>query len=108
MGVIGRLCDNVAVMYAGELVESGPVADVLERPVHPYTKALLACDPARILTPSRDLPTIPGTVPSPRALPSGCIFSTRCSAVFDPCRQERPPLVPAGATLAACHLVTAQ
>ncbi|MCL6707195.1 ABC transporter ATP-binding protein [Pseudomonas sp. R2.Fl] len=107
MGVVARLCDDVAVMYAGELVESGPVGEVLDRPQHPYTKALLACDPARIETPSRDLPTIPGTVPSPTALPPGCIFSTRCSAVIDICRSARPALRPAGPSRVSCHLVSA-
>ncbi|ATN37373.1 peptide ABC transporter ATP-binding protein (plasmid) [Rhizobium sp. ACO-34A] len=107
MGVVGRLCDDVAVMYAGELVESGPVADVLQYPQHPYTRALLACDPARIETPSRNLPTIPGTVPSPMNLPEGCIFSTRCSAVMDVCRRIRPPLVNSGHSRVSCHLAGA-
>jgi peptide/nickel transport system ATP-binding protein len=106
MGVVARLCDDVAVMYAGELVESGPVREVLEKPRHPYTRALLACDPARIVTPSRELPTIPGTVPSPTALPPGCIFSTRCSAVMDVCRSARPALLAAGPSHVSCHLVS--
>ncbi|WP_445678878.1 ABC transporter ATP-binding protein [Radicibacter daui] len=103
MGVVARLCDDVAVMYAGELVESGPVAEVLERPQHPYTRALLACDPARIETPSRSLPTIPGTVPSPHALPAGCIFSPRCGAVIDICRSVRPAFLPSDQSRVACH-----
>ncbi len=107
MSVVERLCDEVAVMYAGELVESGPVRDVLDRPIHPYTRALLACDPARIVTPSRNLPTIPGTVPSPAALPPGCIFSTRCSSVFERCHREKPHLVAAGTSRVSCHLVAA-
>lgn len=107
MSVVGRLCDEVAVMYAGELVESGPVRDVLENPAHPYTKALLACDPARIVTPSRNLPTIPGSVPSPGALPPGCIFSTRCGSVFERCLREKPQMAAVGPSRVSCHLVTA-
>ncbi|MDR6953219.1 peptide/nickel transport system ATP-binding protein [Ancylobacter sp. 3268] len=107
MGVVGRLCDDVAVMYAGELVESGPVEAVLGHPQHPYTRALLACDPARIETPSRHLPTIPGTVPSPAALPGGCIFSTRCPSVQPVCRVDKPVRIGIGASHAACHFAGA-
>lgn len=107
MGVVGELCDQVAVMYAGELVETGSVGQVFGKPRHPYTKALLQCDPARIVKPTRHLPTIAGTVPSPTALPPGCIFSTRCDAVFDRCRQEKPRLAPTISSGAACHLMGA-
>ena len=107
MGVVGALCDQVAVMYAGELVESGSVAEVFARPRHPYTRALLECDPARIEVATRHLPTIPGTVPSPLALPPGCIFSTRCDKAFDRCHRDKPQLVAAGPCRAACHLVGA-
>ncbi|MGQ9368288.1 ABC transporter ATP-binding protein [Azospirillum sp. ST 5-10] len=106
MGVVRRLCDDVAVLYAGELVESGPVAAVLDRPRHPYTRALLACDPARIATPSRHLPTIPGTVPSPTALPPGCVFSTRCAEAGERCRRDRPPPHLVDGSRVSCHLVT--
>jgi peptide/nickel transport system ATP-binding protein len=105
MGVVGELCDQVAVMYAGELVETGPVSQVFAKPKHPYTRALLRCDPARIDTPTRHLPTIAGAVPSPTALPPGCIFSTRCESAFDRCRQEKPRLGPVISSGAACHLV---
>jgi peptide/nickel transport system ATP-binding protein len=107
MGVVGRLCDDVAVLYAGELVESGPVDEVLNRPLHPYTRALLACDPARIETPSRHLPTIPGTVPSPTALPKGCIFAARCQDVMALCHEVKPLLSAAGASRVACLRVSA-
>jgi peptide/nickel transport system ATP-binding protein len=105
MGVVSRLCDDVAVMYAGEMVESGPVDEVLERPQHPYTRALLACDPARIDTPSRNLPTIAGTVPSPSNLPAGCIFSTRCVETMDTCRVAKPRFVMSDRSHVACHRV---
>jgi peptide/nickel transport system ATP-binding protein len=108
MGVVGELCDTVAVMYAGELVETGRVADVFENPRHPYTRALLACDPARIDVATRHLPTIPGRVPLATDLPDGCIFSTRCDLVFERCRREKPQLASTGPDrTAACHLVTA-
>ncbi|PZQ80077.1 MAG: peptide ABC transporter ATP-binding protein [Ancylobacter novellus] len=106
MGVVGQLCDDVAVMYAGELVESGPVDAVLGHPRHPYTRALLACDPARIATASRHLPTIAGTVPSPTNLPEGCIFAARCEEAMPLCREVRPRLAAAGAARVACHLAS--
>lgn len=106
MGVVGQLCDDVAVMYAGELVESGPVDAVLGHPRHPYTRALLACDPARIATASRHLPTIAGTVPSPTNLPKGCIFAARCEEAMPLCREVRPRLAAAGAARVACHLAS--
>lgn len=106
MGVVGQLCDDVAVMYAGELVESGPIDAVLGHPRHPYTRALLACDPARIAAASRHLPTIAGTVPSPTNLPKGCIFAARCEEAMPLCREVRPRLAAAGAARVACHLAS--
>jgi peptide/nickel transport system ATP-binding protein len=106
MGVVGQLCDDVAVMYAGELVESGPVDAVLGHPRHPYTRALLACDPARIATATRQLPTIAGTVPSPTDLPKGCIFASRCAVALPLCREVRPRLSAAGTARVACHLAS--
>jgi peptide/nickel transport system ATP-binding protein len=106
ISVVERLCDTVAVLYAGELVETGAVAQVLEDPKHPYTRALLECDPARIEEPTRTLPTIPGTVPAPGDLPKGCVFAARCPVAFDRCGTLRPTLETAGAgRRAACHLV---
>ncbi|WP_373352811.1 ABC transporter ATP-binding protein [Pseudoroseicyclus sp. CXY001] len=104
MGVVRRLCDRVAVLYAGELVETGPVAEVLARPKHPYTRALLECDPAGIVTPTRHLPTIPGTVPAPSALPAGCIFAPRCVMARSDCTVNKPARRPLGPERAsACH-----
>ncbi|WP_108484136.1 ABC transporter ATP-binding protein [Oceaniglobus ichthyenteri] len=106
ISVVERLCDRVAVLYAGELVESGTVAQVLEAPKHPYTQALLACDPARIGKPTRSLPTIPGTVPAPDNLPQGCVFAPRCPVAIECCETIRPKLESAGpGRRAACHLV---
>ena len=108
IGAVARLCDRVAVLYAGELVETGPVPAVLAAPRHPYTKALLACDPARIATATRRLPTIPGIVPPPDALPAGCVFAPRCPEAFPRCSAERPPPLPTPAGgVSACHLEAA-
>ncbi|MDQ0322014.1 peptide/nickel transport system ATP-binding protein [Pararhizobium capsulatum DSM 1112] len=92
MGLIAELCDSVIVMYAGTVVESGPVGDVLHRPRHPYTRALLDCeiDPYAAFDPSQDLATIPGNVPDPARRPEGCIFAGRCPSRHYRCR-ERPP-----------------
>ncbi|WP_331376100.1 ABC transporter ATP-binding protein [Sinorhizobium chiapasense] len=92
MGLIAELCDSVVVMYAGTVVESGPVGAVLHRPRHPYTRALLACeiDPYAALDPTQDLATIPGSVPDPARRPPGCIFASRCPARHDRC-SDRPP-----------------
>jgi peptide/nickel transport system ATP-binding protein len=107
ISVVERLCDRVAVLYAGELVETGTVVQVLEDPQHPYTKALLDCDPARIDKPTRNLPTIGGTVPAPDDLPLGCVFEPRCTVAIAGCKSERPELESAGPDRwAACHLVT--
>ncbi|AJE48467.1 ABC transporter ATP-binding protein [Celeribacter indicus] len=90
MGVVRRLCDKVAVLYAGEMVEAGSVVEVMDTPQHPYTKALLACDPAEISEVTRNLPTIPGNVPPPDGRPEGCVFAPRCVEVLDECRTVMP------------------
>ncbi|QRM56171.1 ABC transporter ATP-binding protein [Sinorhizobium sp. BG8] len=92
MGLIAELCDNVVVMYAGTVVESGPVEEVLHRPRHPYTRALLACeiDPYAAFDPSQDLATIAGTVPDPARRPAGCVFAPRCSSRHERCNGTPP------------------
>jgi peptide/nickel transport system ATP-binding protein len=105
MGVIAEAADRVAVMYAGRIVEVGPVADVIGRPVHPYTAGLMASIPP--LTHRMDrLRQIDGTMPRLDAVPSGCAFHPRCRFAMERCRRERPDLMPVGATSAACWLVT--
>ncbi|MBI1778037.1 MAG: ABC transporter ATP-binding protein [Proteobacteria bacterium] len=96
LGLIAELCDEVVVMYAGEVVEEGQVRDIFHRPRHPYTRLLLECDPARIEQPTRQLPTIGGTVPDLVRLPRGCIFAPRCPDAFDRCRLEPPASYPVG------------
>ena len=90
LGVIAELCEEVVVMYAGEVVEQGNVRDVFHSPSHPYTKALLDCDPGHIKEKTRNLPTIPGEIPDLVNLPPGCAFAPRCSRAFETCRSERP------------------
>ena len=104
MGVIAETCDRVAVMYAGRIVEIGPVHEVINRPAHPYTAGLMASIPD--ITLDREyLNQIDGAMPRLNAIPVGCAFNPRCPKVFDRCKTERPVLANAGATRAACWLV---
>ena len=108
LGVIAELCDEVVVMYAGEVVERGSVRDVFHNPRHPYTARLFDCDPARIAERTRVLPTIPGEIPDLVDLPDGCVFAGRCKESFERCQSERPELKGVSqAHAAACHLVDA-
>jgi peptide/nickel transport system ATP-binding protein len=103
MGVIAETCDRVAVMYAGRVAEIGPVHEVINQPAHPYTMGLMASIPD--ITEDRErLYQIDGTMPRLNAIPPGCAYNPRCPRVFDRCRVERPDLLPAGATRAACWL----
>jgi peptide/nickel transport system ATP-binding protein len=104
MGVIAETADRVAVMYAGRVVEVGPVAEVIHRPQHPYTKGLMGSIPS-IVAERDQLAQIEGVMPRLNAIPSGCAFHPRCPHVFDRCRRERPELMNAGATRSACWLV---
>jgi peptide/nickel transport system ATP-binding protein len=92
-GVVAELCDEVTVMYAGQSVESAPTAELIARPRHPYTQALLGCHPDR----SADLAGIPGSVPSPAAPPPGCRFHPRCGHARAICAGPRPRAVRLGA-----------
>ncbi|HET9821757.1 MAG TPA: ABC transporter ATP-binding protein [Burkholderiaceae bacterium] len=107
MGVIAETCDRVAVMYAGRIVEIGPVADVIHRPAHPYTVGLMGSIPAMDEDRER-LAQIDGAMPRLNAIPTGCAFNPRCPQATERCRSERPDLMDAGATLAACWLVTGE
>ncbi len=93
LGVIAETADEVGVMYAGRIVEYGPVAAVFETPRHPYTKALLRAAPARYKA-DGPLSTISGSVPNLSRLPSGCRFHPRCPLARELCRGESPPLAP--------------
>jgi peptide/nickel transport system ATP-binding protein len=104
MGVIAETCDRVAVMYAGRIAEIGPVHDVINAPGHPYSVGLMGSIPAMDEDRER-LAQIEGAMPRLTAIPRGCAFNPRCPRVMERCRSERPELMPAGATRAACWLV---
>ena len=103
MGVIAETCDRVAVMYAGRIAEIGPVHEVINHPAHPYTAGLMASIPDMDSERER-LAQIDGAMPRLNAIPPGCAFNPRCPHAFERCRVERPDLMPAGATRAACWL----
>ncbi|OBQ70395.1 ABC transporter ATP-binding protein [Mesorhizobium erdmanii] len=106
LGVIAELCDRVYVMYAGEVVEGGEVDAIFHDARHPYTQALLACDPARFHERLDRLPTIPGSLPNLTQPPSGCVYAPRCDRAFAPCATVAPPLVNLVAShVARCHAV---
>ena len=120
MGVIAETADRVAVMYAGRIAEIGPVRDVVQHPHHPYTKGLMGAIPTLgpalgptvgptlgpTLGPQAErLVQIPGAMPRLDAIPKGCAFHPRCAMAFERCRAERPEVMPAGQSLAACWLV---
>jgi oligopeptide/dipeptide ABC transporter ATP-binding protein len=101
LGVIAEMCDRVAVMYAGRVVEQGAVLDIFDRPAHPYTRGLLASRP-KISAGSSWLSTIEGTVPAVGQMGTGCSFAPRCALAGPDCAQ-RPPLREVGvAHQAAC------
>jgi oligopeptide/dipeptide ABC transporter ATP-binding protein len=102
MGVVAEVADSVVVMYAGTVAESGPLSEVLQRPHHPYTVALLASVPDPDEPREGDLPTIPGRVPPLGQRGEGCPFRDRCSNASELCHQM-PPLTPVGeSSQAAC------
>jgi peptide/nickel transport system ATP-binding protein len=101
MGVIAETADRVAVMYAGRIVEIGPVDEVVHHPRHPYTQGLMASIPS-VRRRSATLQQIDGAMPRPGSWPQGCAFHPRCPRAVDRCRAERPPLEGAGMHAAAC------
>ena len=103
MGVIAETADRVAVMYAGRIAEIGPVREVVKHPKHPYSRGLMASIPP-LDRKVEYLAQIDGAMPRLSAIPPGCAFNPRCPEVFGRCRVERPNLLPAGATRAACWL----
>jgi len=103
MGVIAEAADRIAVMYAGRVVEIGGVADVVRHPSHPYTVGLMGSIPVLDARVER-LRQIEGAMPRLNAMPPGCPFNPRCPRAFDRCHSERPELMPAPQTAAACWL----
>jgi peptide/nickel transport system ATP-binding protein len=101
LGMVAEMCETIAVMYAGRIVETGPTAEIFARPRHPYTNGLLNSSPRRARKGER-LPSIPGLVPPPGARGVGCSFAARCPRALERCRAEFPPLTREGAAAAAC------
>jgi oligopeptide/dipeptide ABC transporter ATP-binding protein len=97
LGVIAQACDEVVVMYAGRVAEQGPVDEIFKRPMHPYTRGLLASIPRLTTARKTRLPTIEGAVPSLADMPAGCRFQNRCPYAEQRCRDGRPPLEEAAA-----------
>lgn len=105
LGIVAKMCDRLAVMYAGRIVESGPVSRVFNAPLHPYTKALLNAIP-RMGDPDQRLSAIDGQPPNLAALPSGCSFAPRCALALPRCRDAAPPAFgPEPGRTARCWLV---
>jgi peptide/nickel transport system ATP-binding protein len=103
LAVVDHLCDEVVVMYLGRIMESGPTADVMRQPRHPYTQALLSAAPVPDPTARRERIVLRGDIPSPLDPPSGCVFRTRCRLAVEACAATVPPALPVGpGHLAAC------
>jgi oligopeptide/dipeptide ABC transporter ATP-binding protein len=104
LGIVAKMCDQLAVMYAGRVVESGPVSRVFNAPVHPYTKALLNSIP-RMGDPDQRLTAIDGQPPNLASLPPGCAFAPRCTSIMARCRDAAPPaFTPEEGRIARCWL----
>jgi oligopeptide/dipeptide ABC transporter ATP-binding protein len=101
LGVVAQLSDRVLVMYAGQIVESGTVAQIFHAPRHPYTAALIGSVPV-LGRPRGQLYQIEGQPPDPLALPEGCRFAPRCPHADDRCRAEEPPVVAGGPSAYRC------
>ena len=106
LGVVAELCDRVYVMYAGQVVEQALVDDLFHAPRHPYTRALLACDPASFTNPTPVLPTIPGRLPDLRDPPKGCSYAPRCPLGSARCAAVPPWAQVSPSHGVLCHEVT--
>ena len=103
--LIAQLCERVAVMYLGRIVEEGPTEQVFTRPGHPYTIALMQANPVPTATARLRAPALKGEIPSPMAIPSGCRFHTRCPAVQERCLTEDPaPRLLGEGHVSWCHV----
>jgi len=102
LGVVAEFCESIAVMYAGQMMEKGPIEEVTSNPMHPYTRGLLACLPS--LTEKKKIHPIPGVVPNLIDLPPGCPFAPRCGAIMPECREGNIPLKEVNGRLVRCLL----
>lgn len=96
LSVVERMCEEVAIMYLGRIVETGPTKQIFAKPQHPYTRALLAAAPRLEPGSLNDTPALPGDPPSPTNLVSGCTFRPRCAFAAPKCAEARPPLLSVG------------
>ncbi|MFN4267290.1 MAG: ABC transporter ATP-binding protein [Fervidobacterium pennivorans] len=103
LGIVAEIADRVIVMYAGRVVEQGSVYDIFESPLHPYTKGLLESKIKSAIR-GRELPYIPGFVPSSTQIPEGCPFHPRCKYAMDICRKQEPGTFELGSHVVSCHL----
>jgi len=104
LGIVAKICDDVGVMYAGEIVESGTVEDIFEgKNHHPYTEGLFGSIP-NLKSKAKRLNAIPGLMPDPTNLPKGCVFAERCKYATDICREQHPGVVASGTHTLRCHL----
>jgi peptide/nickel transport system ATP-binding protein len=103
IGLVGSISQKISVMYAGEIIETGPTREILTKPLHPYTQSLITSIPSLHKDPNQKLTTIFGIVPSLGEYPSGCHFSTRCKEVFEKCNQK-PRLFETNASHVKCFL----
>lgn len=103
LGVMAGLCERALVMYGGQMMEQGPCRELLDRPLHPYTRALIASRPRLDGDLERELPTIAGAPPSIADRISGCPFAPRCPQAEDICRRRKPEPIPASGRQSACH-----
>ncbi len=104
LGIVAKMCDQLAVMYAGRVVESGPVSQIFNRPAHPYTRALLNSIPV-MGDPDKRLTAIDGQPPDMSTMPPGCSFAPRCTSVMPRCREaEPPPFVVGEGRISRCWL----
>jgi peptide/nickel transport system ATP-binding protein len=107
LSVLAALCTRIAVVYAGEVVELGTAADLLQAPRHPYTRALLACDLRRSAKRAARFPSIAGQLPNPAVARRGCVFAPRCSARLATCADHAPPVVARPFGFVRCHAMGA-
>ena len=105
MGVVRYICERVAVMYLGKIVEVASKKQLFNSPLHPYTQALLNSVPIPDPSKRRRRPPLKGELPDPLNPPSGCRFHTRCPYATEKCKREEPPLLPKNGRLVACHMV---
>lgn len=102
LGVVRHFCDTVCVMYLGRIIERGPTAQVLDRPLHPYSRVLRDSSPVPDPQARIRLARIEGEIPAPTHLPPGCTFHPRCARAQEDCKQRVPALDPSGVRAAAC------